>query len=399
MIRERLAMLGASDERWTSWKEPTAAGSSSSSSRRTPSTTTPAGDSSRRSRSRPAQQRGRHPLAAGRDSQGAHPPPSRGRHDGCRQSRSTAVPSPSATADRAGHSTFRAEPLPYGRTGVSSAAVTKAAINRADDPPKSLSETADLLEALRRRRGERETANFEATRCRRPCPRPPAPRSPSRRARCPDVTPATGAARHPAPPRRRTPVRRPHAAPRRGARRCRAGMRSCSAPAPTTTWPDGLETRPPPTGPVARDATGPMSAGRRTHLRMSRWRQHDPRSTRPWPCGPRESGEKAAHRLAVASFPGERRADSARRVQCNWWQPLARHELGYGRAPLADLRLAVTRRVPMTGRPMCSTSSTTVARAGTWCGSSTSPPLMLRRASSAAATSSSIRRSRLIPAS
>ncbi|MET0974656.1 MAG: septation protein SepH [Leifsonia sp.] len=53
------------------------------------------------------------------------------------------------------------EPIPYGRTAVSSAAVTKAAINRADDPPKSLSETADLLEALRRRRGEREAATFD----------------------------------------------------------------------------------------------------------------------------------------------------------------------------------------------------------------------------------------------
>ena len=53
-----------------------------------------------------------------------------------------------------------AEPLPYGRTPGSTAtpAVAKAAINRADEPPKNLSETADLLEALRKRRGERESA-------------------------------------------------------------------------------------------------------------------------------------------------------------------------------------------------------------------------------------------------
>lgn len=54
------------------------------------------------------------------------------------------------------------EPIPYGRTpaSTSSPAVTRAAINRAEEPPKSLSETADLLEALRRRRGERESAGF-----------------------------------------------------------------------------------------------------------------------------------------------------------------------------------------------------------------------------------------------
>lgn len=50
------------------------------------------------------------------------------------------------------------EPVPYGRAAASSPAVTKAAIKRADEPAPSLSETADLLEALRRRRGEREAA-------------------------------------------------------------------------------------------------------------------------------------------------------------------------------------------------------------------------------------------------
>jgi hypothetical protein len=50
------------------------------------------------------------------------------------------------------------EAVPYGRAAASSPAVTKAAIKRADEPLPSLSETADLLEALRRRRGEREAA-------------------------------------------------------------------------------------------------------------------------------------------------------------------------------------------------------------------------------------------------
>lgn len=53
-----------------------------------------------------------------------------------------------------------AEPLPYGRTPGSTAtpAVARAAMNRAEEPPRNLSETADLLEALRKRRGERESA-------------------------------------------------------------------------------------------------------------------------------------------------------------------------------------------------------------------------------------------------
>ncbi|MFD6053110.1 septation protein SepH [Agromyces sp. NPDC060279] len=55
------------------------------------------------------------------------------------------------------------EPLPYARsTPQSSPAVTRAAIKRADEPAPVMGETADLLEALRRRRGERESAG-EAT--------------------------------------------------------------------------------------------------------------------------------------------------------------------------------------------------------------------------------------------
>ncbi len=54
------------------------------------------------------------------------------------------------------------EPVPYGRHVPSSTdAVSRAAIKRADEPAQSLGETADLLESLRRRRGEREAATFE----------------------------------------------------------------------------------------------------------------------------------------------------------------------------------------------------------------------------------------------
>jgi len=52
--------------------------------------------------------------------------------------------------------------VPYARSAGTTEAVSKAAIKRADEPAQSLSETADLLESLRRRRGEREAAAVEA---------------------------------------------------------------------------------------------------------------------------------------------------------------------------------------------------------------------------------------------
>jgi hypothetical protein len=60
----------------------------------------------------------------------------------------------------------RLEAVPYGRLDDAPAAVSDAAISRAPATDESESnQTADLLEALRRRRGERETAGFgdEAT--------------------------------------------------------------------------------------------------------------------------------------------------------------------------------------------------------------------------------------------
>ncbi|MCU1635480.1 MAG: DNA-binding protein [Cryobacterium sp.] len=52
------------------------------------------------------------------------------------------------------------EPVPYSRPGATSDAVSRAAIKRADEPARSVNsdDTADLLESLRRRRGEREAA-------------------------------------------------------------------------------------------------------------------------------------------------------------------------------------------------------------------------------------------------
>ncbi|MDJ0350440.1 septation protein SepH [Cryobacterium sp. PH29-G1] len=51
------------------------------------------------------------------------------------------------------------EAVPYSRSLNRDDAVSKAAIKRAAEPASNMSETADLLESLRRRRGEREAAS------------------------------------------------------------------------------------------------------------------------------------------------------------------------------------------------------------------------------------------------
>ena len=51
------------------------------------------------------------------------------------------------------------EAIPYSRSLSRDDAVSKAAIKRAAEPASNMSETADLLESLRRRRGEREAAS------------------------------------------------------------------------------------------------------------------------------------------------------------------------------------------------------------------------------------------------
>jgi hypothetical protein len=72
-------------------------------------------------------------------------------------------------------------------SGASSAAVTRAAIKRADEPEPPTGETADLLEALRRRRGEREVGPIDmrpstaatTTTTQPPQAGPPAPQPPA----------------------------------------------------------------------------------------------------------------------------------------------------------------------------------------------------------------------------
>ena len=54
------------------------------------------------------------------------------------------------------------EAVPYSRSLSRDDAVSKAAIKRAAEPASNMSETADLLESLRRRRGEREAASLGA---------------------------------------------------------------------------------------------------------------------------------------------------------------------------------------------------------------------------------------------
>ena len=132
------------------------------------------------------------------------------------------------------------EPVAYSRTIPSANnSIAISAIKRSDDDqPKDVHQTADLLEALRRRRGEREAASFEE--------------KPSRTDRADsgirivDVPldqlediPFTPAELAPEPPAQL--VRRRHAAAqsaRRAAPRCRAGTRSSSARERTTTWPE-----------------------------------------------------------------------------------------------------------------------------------------------------------------
>jgi hypothetical protein len=53
------------------------------------------------------------------------------------------------------------EPLEPHAPGRASNSIAVSAINRADETPRDLHQTADLLEALRRRRGEREAATYD----------------------------------------------------------------------------------------------------------------------------------------------------------------------------------------------------------------------------------------------
>jgi hypothetical protein len=165
VIRERLAALGATDERWASWKEPDGGWMVKL------SFTADEIDHDARWAFEPKKNAlspiGSEAIALSQQ----------GEIKGALIPRLRAVGAETSAADISRFDsaafTFREslpeeilndtapqpEPIPYSRSIARDDAVSKAAIKRADEPKQSLSETADLLEALRRRRGEREAAS------------------------------------------------------------------------------------------------------------------------------------------------------------------------------------------------------------------------------------------------
>jgi Protein of unknown function (DUF3071) len=166
VIRERLAALGASNERWASWKEPDGGWIVKL------SFTADNIDHDARWGFEPKKNAlspmGNEAIALSQQGElkGALIP--RLRAVGAETSAadvsrfdSAAFTFRESLADEILNDTGSVEPVPYGRNVPSTDAVARAAIKRADEPAQSLGETADLLESLRRRRGEREAATFE----------------------------------------------------------------------------------------------------------------------------------------------------------------------------------------------------------------------------------------------
>jgi hypothetical protein len=167
VIRERLAALGASNERWASWKEPAGGWIVKL------SFTADEIDHDARWGFEPKKNAlspiGNEAIALSQQ----------GELKGALIPRLRAVGAETSAADVSRFDsaafTFReslpdeilnetaphVDPVPYGRHVPSMDAVSRAAIKRADEPAQSMGETADLLESLRRRRGEREAASFE----------------------------------------------------------------------------------------------------------------------------------------------------------------------------------------------------------------------------------------------
>jgi hypothetical protein len=167
VIRERLASLGATNERWASWKEPGAGWIVKL------AFTADEIDHDARWGFEPKKNAlspvGNEAIALSQQ----------GELKGALIPRLRAVSAETSLADvsrfDSGAFTFKEsladdllgdtapllDPIPYSRPVGTTDAVSKAAIKRAVEPPQSLSETADLLESLRRRRGEREAAVFE----------------------------------------------------------------------------------------------------------------------------------------------------------------------------------------------------------------------------------------------
>lgn len=168
VIRERLASLGATNERWASWKEPGAGWIVKL------AFTADEIDHDARWGFEPKKNSlspvGSEAIALSQQ----------GELKGALIPRLRAVGAETSAADvsrfDSGAFTFREslteelttdtaplpDPVPYSRSAGTTDAVSRAAIKRADEPPQSLSETADLLASLRRRRGEREAAAFES---------------------------------------------------------------------------------------------------------------------------------------------------------------------------------------------------------------------------------------------
>jgi len=164
VIRERLASLGASNERWASWKEPGAGWIVKL------AFTADNIDHDARWGFEPKKNAlspiGSEAIALSQQ----------GELKGALIPRLRAVGAETSLADvsrfDSGAFTFKEsladdilndtaplhDPVPYSRPAGTTEAVSKAAIKRAAEPAQSLSETADLLESLRRRRGEREAA-------------------------------------------------------------------------------------------------------------------------------------------------------------------------------------------------------------------------------------------------
>ena len=164
VIRDRLASLGASNERWASWKEPGAGWIIKL------SFTADDIDHDARWGFEPKKNAlsplGNEAIALSQQ----------GELKGSLIPRLRAVSAESSNSDASrfdsGAFTFKEsladeilndtapilDPIPYSRPLSTSDAVSRAAIKRAAEPSVSLGETADLLDSLRRRRGERQAA-------------------------------------------------------------------------------------------------------------------------------------------------------------------------------------------------------------------------------------------------
>ncbi|WP_285116439.1 septation protein SepH [Leifsonia sp. fls2-241-R2A-40a] len=183
VIRERLASLGVAGERWASWKDSETgwivkleftADTIDHDARWT--------YDARKHALAPLNSEATTLSQAGELRGGALIPrlravlPNEGEPDSSRFD-SGAFSFPAPPADLLGPEvTAPIEPLPQGRTPGANNSIAVSAIKRADDAPRDLHQTADLLEALRRRRGEREAASYDDRRTpAEPKPTPPLP--------------------------------------------------------------------------------------------------------------------------------------------------------------------------------------------------------------------------------